>query len=87
VKYRGSTHGTNEYPFIIDKDGISVIPVTSLRLNYKSRKILSQLEFRHWTIFFRRGNLQDKHDTGYRHGRNCKNHSRCIICGIRVQAQ
>jgi circadian clock protein KaiC len=36
VKYRGSTHGTNEYPFIIDEDGISVMPVTSLRLDYKS---------------------------------------------------
>jgi circadian clock protein KaiC len=36
VKYRGSTHGTNEYPFLIDEDGISVIPVTSLKLDYKS---------------------------------------------------
>jgi circadian clock protein KaiC len=33
VKYRGSTHGTNEYPFLIDTDGISVLPVTSLELN------------------------------------------------------
>jgi circadian clock protein KaiC len=32
VKYRGSVHGTNEYPFLIDKDGISVLPVTSLKL-------------------------------------------------------
>ncbi|MFD2162842.1 circadian clock protein KaiC [Paradesertivirga mongoliensis] len=32
VKYRGSVHGTNEYPFLIDKDGISVLPVTSLLL-------------------------------------------------------
>lgn len=30
VKYRGSLHGTNEYPFLIDSDGISVLPVTSL---------------------------------------------------------
>ncbi|MDZ7581685.1 MAG: circadian clock protein KaiC [Deltaproteobacteria bacterium] len=29
IKYRGSKHGTNEYPFIIDKDGLSVIPITS----------------------------------------------------------
>lgn len=34
VKYRGSTHGTNEYPFIIDKDGISVLPVTSVGLDH-----------------------------------------------------
>ena len=33
VKYRGSTHGTNEYPFLIDEDGFSVLPVTSLDLN------------------------------------------------------
>lgn len=32
VKYRGSTHGTNEYPFLIDEDGISVLPITSLQL-------------------------------------------------------
>lgn len=32
VKYRGSQHGTNEYPFLIDEDGISVLPVTSLKL-------------------------------------------------------
>ncbi len=34
VKYRGSAHGTNEYPFLIDEEGISVLPVTSLGLNY-----------------------------------------------------
>ncbi len=32
VKYRGSIHGTNEYPFLIDEEGISVLPVTSLTL-------------------------------------------------------
>lgn len=34
VKYRGSIHGTNEYPFLIDEDGISVLPVTSLALKH-----------------------------------------------------
>lgn len=34
VKYRGSPHGTNEYPFLIDADGISVLPVTSADLDY-----------------------------------------------------
>jgi circadian clock protein KaiC len=33
VKYRGSVHGTNEYPFLIDEDGISVLPITSLHLS------------------------------------------------------
>src|SRR5207248_10743336 len=32
VKYRGTTHGTNEYPFLIDEDGFSVLPITSLGL-------------------------------------------------------
>jgi circadian clock protein KaiC len=34
VKYRGSTHGTNEYPFLINEKGISVLPVTSLTLDH-----------------------------------------------------
>jgi len=34
VKYRGTLHGTNEYPFLIDEDGISLIPITSAGLNY-----------------------------------------------------
>jgi circadian clock protein KaiC len=34
VKYRGSTHGTNEYPFLIDERGISVLPVTGLTLDH-----------------------------------------------------
>jgi len=34
VKYRGSTHGTNEYPFLIDENGIHVLPLTSLQLNH-----------------------------------------------------
>lgn len=33
IKYRGTLHGTNEYPFLIDEDGISVLPITSLLLN------------------------------------------------------
>jgi len=34
VKYRGSMHGTNEYPFLIDRQGISVIPITSVFLDH-----------------------------------------------------
>ena len=33
IKYRGSSHGTNEYPFIIDNKGLSVIPITSAGLD------------------------------------------------------
>jgi circadian clock protein KaiC len=43
VKYRGTVHGTNEYPFLIDEEGISVLPITSLELDYdvSSEKISS----------------------------------------------
>jgi circadian clock protein KaiC len=34
VKYRGTTHGTNEYPFLIDENGISVLPLTSIGLDH-----------------------------------------------------
>ncbi len=33
VKYRGTTHGTNEYPFLIEKDGISIWPITSVQVD------------------------------------------------------
>lgn len=36
VKYRGSSHGTNEYPFLIDGKGMMVVPVTSLRLDQQA---------------------------------------------------
>ena len=42
VKYRGSSHGTNEYPFIIDEQGFSVLPVTSMALRHKiSSQVIS----------------------------------------------
>src|ERR1035437_2712005 len=34
IKYRGSSHGTNEYPFLIDEQGFSVMPVSSLGLDH-----------------------------------------------------
>jgi circadian clock protein KaiC len=36
VKYRGSHHGTNEYPFLIGAQGLSVLPVTSLGLTHRA---------------------------------------------------
>jgi circadian clock protein KaiC len=38
VKYRGALHGTNEFPFLIGDDGLSVVPITSLGLNHKVSK-------------------------------------------------
>ncbi|MFY9835287.1 MAG: circadian clock protein KaiC, partial [Xanthobacteraceae bacterium] len=34
VKYRGSAHGTNEYPFILDEQGVTVMPITSSGLEH-----------------------------------------------------
>jgi len=36
VKYRGTSHGTNEYPFFIDERGFSVLPITSLGLTHRA---------------------------------------------------
>ena len=36
VKYRGTEHGTNEYPFVISKSGIAVLPITSMRLDHQA---------------------------------------------------
>jgi circadian clock protein KaiC len=36
IKYRGSSHGTNEYPFLIDDDGFSVMPISSLGLTHRA---------------------------------------------------
>jgi circadian clock protein KaiC len=36
VKYRGSAHGTDEYPYMINSDGLSVLPITSLVLTHKA---------------------------------------------------
>jgi circadian clock protein KaiC len=38
VKYRGSVHGTNEYPFLIDESGITVMPITSVNLDHPASK-------------------------------------------------
>jgi len=35
VKYRGSMHGTNEYPFLIDEKGITVLPITTAGMDYE----------------------------------------------------
>ena len=34
IKYRGSSHGSDEYPFLIDESGLSILPITSLGLDY-----------------------------------------------------
>ncbi|HTB52394.1 MAG TPA: circadian clock protein KaiC [Ferruginibacter sp.] len=55
VKYRGSTHGTNEYPFLIDANGISVMPITSLKLDYKSANEIISTGLPSLDAFFQKG--------------------------------
>ncbi len=57
VKYRGSTHGTNEYPFLIDESGISVIPVTSLKLDHESSEEIISTGIRELDDLFSRGGI------------------------------
>ncbi len=38
VKYRGTKHETNDFPFLIDDDGISILPITSLSLDHDVSK-------------------------------------------------
>jgi circadian clock protein KaiC len=38
VKYRGSAHGADEYPFLIDERGLSVLPSSSMRLNHAASR-------------------------------------------------
>ena len=40
VKYRGSAHGTNEYPFLIDAKGVSVLPITSAGLAHSASDVV-----------------------------------------------
>ena len=55
LKYRGTAHGTNEYPFLIGERGLSVLPITSPRLDhqalhrasfYRRERCLSAARFR-----------------------------------------
>jgi circadian clock protein KaiC len=93
VKYRGSLHGTNEYPFLIDAEGIAVLPVTSLNLDKEttSERISSGIpsvdEMLGGKGFFRGSSilLSGTAGTGktsmaasFAHGA-CKNKERCLF--------
>ena len=57
VKYRGSTHGTNEYPFLIDENGISVLPITSLKLDHAATNEIISTGLKELDKLFQRGGL------------------------------
>ena len=59
VKYRGSTHGTNEYPFLIDENGISVIPITSIRLDYESSTNVISTGLKPLDALFKKGGIYE----------------------------
>ncbi|MGE5383709.1 MAG: circadian clock protein KaiC [Omnitrophica WOR_2 bacterium] len=63
VKYRGSTHGTNEYPFLIDESGISVIPVTSLKLDFTSSNEIISTGLPALNMLFSRGGIYKNSST------------------------
>lgn len=57
VKYRGSMHGTNEYPFLIDEKGISVLPITSLKLEHKISNQIISTGLPHLDSLFAKGGI------------------------------
>lgn len=57
VKYRGSSHGTNEYPFIIDENGISVFAITSLKLNHKISNLVISTGLEDLDNLFHKGGI------------------------------
>jgi len=63
VKYRGSTHGTNEYPFLIDENGISVIPITSLKLDYGASTDIISTGLKPLDALFKKGGFYEAGST------------------------
>ena len=49
VKYRGSAHGTNEFPFLINENGISVVPITSAGMDHPASSSAFPPAFERWT--------------------------------------
>ena len=73
VKYRGSAHGTNEYPFIIDEQGITVMPITSSGLAHDaSIRAGVERHSRSRRDAGRQRLLQRLQHPGVRHGRQRK---------------
>jgi circadian clock protein KaiC len=48
VKYRGTSHGADEYPFLIDERGMSILPLSALQLRHKvwNERVLVGLDLR-----------------------------------------
>ena len=101
VKYRGSVHGTNEYPFLIDENGISVLPVTSLGLAHEaSFRAAVSSGIPGWMPCSAAGLLPREQRPDLRHGRHgqdslaahfvdaaCRRGERCLYFALRGIAQ
>ncbi len=73
VKYRGSNHDTNEFPFLIDESGISILPITSMGLKYEvgTERVSSGIP-RLDAMLGGKGYYRGSQRTGVRHGRHGK---------------
>ena len=81
VKYRGSVHGTNEYPFLIDEQGISVLPVTSLGLQHEvSSERISTGIARLDAMFGGQGYYRGSERPGFGHGRQRQDQRGRALC-------
>jgi KaiC/GvpD/RAD55 family RecA-like ATPase len=86
VKYRGTLHGTSEYPFLIGKNGISVLPITSLGLEHKvSRERISSGVKELDNMLDGKGFYWQQH-SDFRH-RDREDQSRRGVCGCGLSAR
>ncbi|MEO7862031.1 MAG: ATPase domain-containing protein [Nitrospirales bacterium] len=76
VKYRGSNHGTNEYPFVIAQSGLSVIPITSAGLDQPGTRERVSTGIPSLDNLFAGGGYQRQHDTRVRYRRPWENKPR-----------
>lgn len=87
VKYRGSTHGTNEYPFLIQEAGISVLPITSIGMLHgaSNERIVRRRTARHHAR--RKRFLPRFVHYGFRASGYGQDHVRGALCGSGVSAR
>ncbi len=85
VKYRGSTHGMDEYPFLIGREGMIIFPITSIRTDYKlSRERVSTGIPRLDEMFGGKGLLPGQCHTCIRHFRLGQDELCRVLRGCRL---
>ena len=87
VKYRGSSHGSDEYPFLIDESGFSILPITSLGLDYPvSTERISTGIPKLDTMLGGKGVLPGQHHTHLRYSGHRQNKFGGYLCRLRLPA-